>query len=83
MLPADLTSEECNAWDQLDDFYKNGLGYAIEMSCRPQTLYALADSPVGLAAWILDHDIRSYKMIARAFDGKSEGLTCATTFSTT
>lgn len=73
--PADLTAEERNAWDQLDDFYKNGLGYAIEMSCRPQTLYGLADSPAGLAAWILDHDIRSYKMIARVFDGKSEGLT--------
>ncbi len=73
--PADLTTEERNAWNQLDDFYKNGLGYAIEMSYRPQTLYGLADSPVGLAAWMLDHDIRSYKMIARVFDGKSEGLT--------
>src|SRR5205807_1776077 len=49
--------------------------YAQEMAGRPQTLYALADSPVGLAAWILDHDIRSYKMIARVFDGKPEGLT--------
>jgi pimeloyl-ACP methyl ester carboxylesterase len=73
--PADLTAEERNAWNQLDDFYKNGLGYASEMSNRPQTLYGLADSPVGLAAWMLDHDIRSYKMIARVFDGKSEGLT--------
>ena len=45
------------------------------MASRPQTLYALADSPVGLAAWILDHDIRSYKMIARVFDGAREGLT--------
>ena len=44
------------------------------MSLRPQTLYGLADSPVGLAAWILDHDDRSYKMIARAFDGQIEGL---------
>jgi pimeloyl-ACP methyl ester carboxylesterase len=73
--PADLTAEERNAWGQLDDFYKNGLAYAQEMSNRPQTLYGIADSPVGLAAWILDHDIRSYKMIARVFDGKSEGLT--------
>jgi pimeloyl-ACP methyl ester carboxylesterase len=73
--PADLTPEEQNAWNQLDDFYKNGLAYAEEMSSRPQTLYALADSPVGLAAWMLDHDIRSYKMIARVFDGKTEGLT--------
>ena len=42
---------------------------------RPQTLYAIADSPVGLAAWFLDHDIRSYELIARGFDGQSEGLT--------
>jgi len=73
--PADLTPEEQNAWNQLDDFYKNGLAYAEEMSSRPQTLYGIADSPVGLAAWMLDHDIRSYKMIARVFDGKTEGLT--------
>ena len=45
------------------------------MAGRPQTLYAIADSPVGLAAWILDHDIRSYRMIARVFDGEGEGLT--------
>jgi pimeloyl-ACP methyl ester carboxylesterase len=45
------------------------------MSLRPQTLYAIADSPVGLAAWILDHDARSYALIARVFDGKPEGLT--------
>src|SRR6202047_402443 len=73
--PADLTAEERNAWDQLDDFYKHGLGYAQEMSNRPQTLYGIADSPVGLAAWMLDHDIRSYGMISRVFDGKTEGLT--------
>ena len=64
-----------NAWDQLDFFYKNGLAYAIEMSNRPQTLYGIADSPVGLAAWMIDHDIRSYELIARVFDGKTEGLT--------
>ena len=73
--PAGLSAEEQHAWDQLDDFYKNGLGYANEMSHRPQTLYGIADSPVGLAAWMLDHDIRSYGMIARVFDGKPEGLT--------
>ncbi|PDT28135.1 multidrug MFS transporter [Rhizobium sp. L9] len=73
--PADLAPDERRAWDQLDDFYKNGLGYAIEMNNRPQTLYAIVDSPVGLAAWMLDHDIRSYRMIARVFDGESEGLT--------
>jgi pimeloyl-ACP methyl ester carboxylesterase len=73
--PADLTAEERNAWDQLVDFYGKGLGYALEMSNRPQTLYGIADSPVGLAAWMLDHDIRSYLMIARVFNGQTEGLT--------
>jgi len=73
--PADLTAEERNAWDQLVDFYGKGLGYALEMANRPQTLYGIADSPVGLAAWMLDHDIRSYLMIARVFNGQTEGLT--------
>jgi pimeloyl-ACP methyl ester carboxylesterase len=73
--PADLTAEERKAWDQLADFYGKGLAYAQEMSNRPQTLYGIADSPVGLAAWMIDHDIRSYKLIARVFDGETEGLT--------
>jgi pimeloyl-ACP methyl ester carboxylesterase len=73
--PAGLSPDEKRAWDQLDDFYKHGLAYAQEMSNRPQTLYGIADSPVGLAAWMLDHDIRSYLMITRIFDGKTEGLT--------
>jgi len=73
--PAGLSWDEKFAYEQLDDFYKHGLGYAQEMAGRPQTLYAIADSPVGLAAWILDHDIRSYRMIARVFDGEGEGLT--------
>jgi pimeloyl-ACP methyl ester carboxylesterase len=72
--PAGLSAEERNAWNQLDDFYKNGLAYAEEMSSRPQTLYGIADSPVGLAGWMLDHDIRSLKMIGRVFDGETEGL---------
>jgi pimeloyl-ACP methyl ester carboxylesterase len=73
--PAGLTADERNAFDQLADFYGKGLGYALEMSNRPQTLYGIADSPIGLAAWMIDHDIRSYLMIARAFSGKTEGLT--------
>ena len=73
--PAGLAGDEKHAWDQLDDFYRHGLGYAQEMSNRPQTLYGIADFPVGLAAWMLDHDIRSYNMISRVFDGKTEGLT--------
>ncbi len=73
--PSGFSAEEKNAWDQLDFFYKHGLGYAQEMANRPQTLYSIADSPIGLAAWILDHDARSYALIARVFDGQSEGLT--------
>ncbi|SEM26939.1 epoxide hydrolase family protein [Bradyrhizobium sp. OK095] len=72
--PANLSADERTAYDQLDDFYKHGLGYAIEMSNRPQTLYGLVDSPAGLASWMLDHDARSAAMIARVFDGKTEGL---------
>jgi pimeloyl-ACP methyl ester carboxylesterase len=60
--PAGLSADQRYAWNQLDLFYKKGLGYAIEMSNRPQTLYALTDSPVGLAAWMLDHDARSQEM---------------------
>ena len=73
--PTDLNEQEKKAWDQLTDFYGKGLAYALEMSNRPQTLYGIADSPVGLAAWMIDHDIRSYKLIARVFDGEAEGLT--------
>ncbi len=73
--PAGLSAEERNAWDQLDFFYKKGVGYATEMAFRPQTLYGIVDSPAGLAAWILDHDARSYELMARVFDGRPEGLT--------
>ena len=73
--PAGLSAEEQCAWEQLDYFWKHGLAYAQEMGNRPQTLYGIADSPVGLAAWMLDHDARSYDLIARVFAGASEGLT--------
>jgi pimeloyl-ACP methyl ester carboxylesterase len=73
--PSDLSTDERRAWDQLAYFYKHGLGYANEMANRPQTLYAIADSPVGLAAWMIDHDLASYQMIARVFAGQPEGLT--------
>jgi pimeloyl-ACP methyl ester carboxylesterase len=73
--PADLTADERHAYDQLDTFYKHGLGYAQEMANRPQTLYGIEDSPIGLAAWMLDHDAASQALIARVFDGQSEGLT--------
>jgi pimeloyl-ACP methyl ester carboxylesterase len=73
--PANLSADELRAYNQLVFFYKHGLGYAEEMANRPQTLYGIADSPVGLAAWILDHDAASYALIARVFDGQPEGLT--------
>jgi pimeloyl-ACP methyl ester carboxylesterase len=73
--PPGLSADERHAYDQLDFFYKHGLGFALEMGNRPQTLYGIADSPVGLAAWILDHDARSYALIARVFDGHPGGLT--------
>jgi hypothetical protein len=73
--PAGLSADEKKAFDQLDFFFKKGLAYANEMGLRPQTLYAIADSPVGLAAWMLDHDARSYDLIVRVFDGAREGLT--------
>jgi pimeloyl-ACP methyl ester carboxylesterase len=72
--PAGLYPDERHAYDQLTYFNKHGLGYAIEMANRSQTLYGLVDSPVGLAGWMIDHDIRSYEMIARAIAGHPEGL---------
>jgi pimeloyl-ACP methyl ester carboxylesterase len=74
-VPTGLSADEKHAYEQLDFFYKHGLGYALEMANRPQTLYGIADSPVGLAAWMLDHDASSQALIARVFDGQSEGLT--------
>jgi pimeloyl-ACP methyl ester carboxylesterase len=73
--PSGLSADERHAYDQLDFFYKHGLAYSQEMGNRPQTLYAIADSPVGLAAWMLDHDARSQALIARVFTGQPEGLT--------
>jgi transposase len=72
--PRELSADEQVAWDQLASFYQHGLGYANEMANRPQTLYALAHSPVGLAAWMLDHDLASERLITRVFAGQSEGL---------
>lgn len=74
-MPAGLSPDEQNAYKQLDFFYQKGLGYANEMGLRPQSLYGIADSPIGLAGWILDHDASSYDLIARVFAGQKEGLT--------
>ncbi len=73
-MPDGLSADEKNAYQQLDFFFKKGVGYANEMSLRPQTLYGIDDSPIGLAAWMLDHDARSYELITRVFDGQKEGL---------
>jgi pimeloyl-ACP methyl ester carboxylesterase len=73
--PSGLSSDEKHAYDQLTFFYKQGLGYALEMKNRPQSIYGIGDSPVGMAAWMIDHDADSYALIARVFDGKPEGLT--------
>jgi len=74
-LPSDLSADERRACEQLDFFYKTGVGYAFEMKNRPQSIYGMADSPVGLAAWLIDHDARSYALITRVFEGQTEGLT--------
>jgi pimeloyl-ACP methyl ester carboxylesterase len=71
--PSGLSADESRAWEQLKFLYTTGIGYATEMGLRPQTLYGLADSPVALAAWMLDHDARSYEDIARAFEGDPVG----------
>jgi pimeloyl-ACP methyl ester carboxylesterase len=72
--PAGLSADEAHAYEQLAAFYKN-VYYGFFMATRPQTLTALADSPVGLATFLLDHDARSLELIARSFDGVPEGLT--------
>jgi pimeloyl-ACP methyl ester carboxylesterase len=72
--PAGLSVDEQKAYDVLVHFFATGVGYSTEMSNRPQTLYGIADSPVGLAAWMIDHDERSYQLIARAFAGNPGGL---------
>jgi pimeloyl-ACP methyl ester carboxylesterase len=73
--PANLTDDERIAYERLSFVYAKGIGYGFQMGLRPQTLYGIADSPVGLAAYFLDHDARSYEMIARVFAGGVEGLT--------
>jgi pimeloyl-ACP methyl ester carboxylesterase len=73
--PAGLSADEKEAYERLSFVYAKGIGYGFQMGLRPQTLYGIADSPVGLAAYFLDHDARSYELIARVFNGKSEGLT--------
>jgi pimeloyl-ACP methyl ester carboxylesterase len=71
--PSGLSADEQRAWEQLKFVYTNGVGYGIEMGTQPQTLYGIADSPVGLAAWLINHDAASYQDIADAFAGRPVG----------
>jgi pimeloyl-ACP methyl ester carboxylesterase len=73
--PSSLSPEEKIAYERLQFVYAKGIAYGFQMGLRPQTLTGLADSPVGLAAYFLDHDARSYELIARVFNGHPEGLT--------
>jgi pimeloyl-ACP methyl ester carboxylesterase len=73
--PLSLSADEKVAYERVQFVYQKGIAYGFQMGLRPQTLYGIADSPVGLAAYFLDHDARSYELIARVFDGQSEGLT--------
>ena len=73
--PVGLTADEKLAYERVQFVYQKGIGYGYQMGLRPQTLYGIADSPVGLAAYFLDHDARSYALIARVFAGQTEGLT--------
>jgi pimeloyl-ACP methyl ester carboxylesterase len=73
--PAGLSADEKLAYDRLQFVYQKGIAYGFQMGLRPQTLYGIADSPIGLAAYFLDHDARSYELISRVFQGQPEGLT--------
>jgi pimeloyl-ACP methyl ester carboxylesterase len=73
--PSGLSADEQLAYERLKFVYQKGIAYGFQMGLRPQTLYGIADSPVGLAAYFLDHDARSYELISRVFQGGDEGLT--------
>jgi pimeloyl-ACP methyl ester carboxylesterase len=73
--PSDLSADEKLAYERLQFVYQKGIAYGFQMGLRPQTLYGIADSPVGLAAYFLDHDAESYELISRVFQGQAEGLT--------
>ena len=71
--PSGLSAEESRTYEQLNTLYTSGFGYGIEMGTQPQTLYGVADSPVGLAAWMINHDAASYQDIAAAVAGHPVG----------
>jgi hypothetical protein len=71
--PAGLSAAEHRAWEKVNFVYSAGIGYAAQMATQPQTLYGIADSPAGLAAWMINHDAASYQDIADAFAGHPVG----------
>jgi len=71
--PSGLSEEESRSFEQLNFFFTTGVGYGVQMGTKPQTLYGLADSPVTLAAWMINHDASSYQDIAGAFAGRPVG----------
>ena len=74
-MPDGLSPEEKLAFERLTFVYSKGIAYGFQLGLRPQTMYGIADSPVGLAAYFLDHDAWSYALISRVFAGEAEGLT--------
>jgi hypothetical protein len=80
--PSGLSADEKLAYERLQFVYQKGVAYGFQMGLRPQTLYGIADSPVGLAGYFLDHDARSYELISRVFRGQpraSRAMTSSTT----
>src|SRR6185437_12585721 len=73
--PTGLSADEKRAYEHLSFVYAKGIGYGFQLGLRPQSMAALADSPIGLATYLLDHDALSLELIIRSFDGHAEGLT--------
>jgi pimeloyl-ACP methyl ester carboxylesterase len=73
--PPGLDAEERRAFDRLATFFSRSLSYAYQMATHPHSLYGIADSPVGLASWMIDHDLWSHQLVARAVEGRREGIT--------
>src|ERR1700731_520563 len=74
-MPSGFSDDKKAAFERLQFVYSKGVAYGYQMGLRPQTLYGIADSPVGLAAYFLDHDAWSYALISRVFAGEAAGLT--------
>ncbi len=75
--PPGLSADERRAYEQLDTTFKQRVAYAKYMAARPQTLYGIADSPVGLAAWLLDHDDRGGQPAAAVAAGLNRATSAA------